>query len=77
MKRSAQLAERAPSESCSFRPLLPQINAHGNVLYDKHVQPLERVTDYRTHVSGVRAKDLKKTAGRSDTLCALSLPSSF
>ncbi|GAQ83801.1 hypothetical protein KFL_001620210 [Klebsormidium nitens] len=38
------------------------VNAHGNVLYDKHVQPLERVTDYRTHVSGVRAKDLKKTA---------------
>lgn len=34
------------------------INSHGTVLLDKHVRPIEDVTDYRTHVSGVRARDL-------------------
>eukprot|EP00897_Mesotaenium_endlicherianum_P010206 jgi/Mesen1/9213/ME000591S08536 len=38
------------------------VNAHGNVVYDKFVAPLEKVTDYRTFVSGVRASDLR--AGR-------------
>ncbi|GMI33458.1 hypothetical protein TeGR_g4651 [Tetraparma gracilis] len=31
----------------------------GEVLMDKHVEVAERVTDFRTFVSGVRAKDLK------------------
>jgi RNA exonuclease 4 len=34
------------------------VNFDGDVLYDEFVKPLERVTDYRTHVSGVRPKDL-------------------
>ena len=28
-------------------------------MYQKHVRPLEAVTDYRTFVSGIRAKDLR------------------
>ncbi|KAH6559403.1 hypothetical protein KP509_1Z010200 [Ceratopteris richardii] len=36
------------------------VNSWGNIVYDKHVKPLEHVTDYRTKVSGVRARDLKK-----------------
>lgn len=34
------------------------VNSHGHVVYDKYVRPIEEVTDYRTHVSGVRARDL-------------------
>jgi len=34
------------------------VNHFGNVLYDTFVAPRETVTDYRTHVSGVRAADL-------------------
>ena len=36
-----------------------QLNSHGNVVYQKHVRPLEPVTDYRTFVSGIRAKDIR------------------
>ena len=35
------------------------VNRYGHVLYDSHVRPKEKVTDYRTLVSGVVAKDLK------------------
>jgi RNA exonuclease 4 len=34
------------------------IDYAGKVLYDKFCKPIDRVTDHRTHVSGVRAKDL-------------------
>ncbi|CAM6114193.1 unnamed protein product [Calypogeia fissa] len=36
------------------------VNIWGNIVYDKHVRPPERVTDFRTQVSGVRAGDLRK-----------------
>lgn len=35
------------------------VNWHGHVLMDRFVKPMEKVTDYRTWVSGVRAKDLQ------------------
>jgi RNA exonuclease 4 len=35
------------------------VNYHGHVLLDTFVQPREKVTDYRTWVSGVRASDLE------------------
>lgn len=35
------------------------VNLFGDCLYDKFVKPKEEVTDYRTHISGVRASDLK------------------
>ena len=34
------------------------VNHFGNCLYDKFVAPREKVTDYRTQVSGVREEDL-------------------
>jgi RNA exonuclease 4 len=34
------------------------VNKYGNCIYDKYVLPSEPVVDYRTHVSGVRPKDL-------------------
>ncbi|ABO94874.1 predicted protein, partial [Ostreococcus lucimarinus CCE9901] len=39
------------------------VNEDGNVIMDAHVLPTERVTDYRTAVSGVRAKDLTAANG--------------
>jgi RNA exonuclease 4 len=37
-----------------------QVNKWGNVVYDKHVRPQEFVKDFRTAVSGVRPRDLRK-----------------
>jgi len=34
------------------------VNQYGACIYDKFVRPTERVTDYRTKVSGVRRADL-------------------
>lgn len=34
------------------------VNHFGNCIYDKYVKPVEKVTDYRTHVSGIRPKDI-------------------
>ena len=35
------------------------VNYHGAVILDQFVRPRERVTDYRTWVSGVREEDLR------------------
>lgn len=45
------------SESMLARVSL--VNYHGHVLLDTFVQPRERVTDYRTWVSGIRESDLR------------------
>uniref|UniRef100_A0A1B6KL54 RNA exonuclease 4 n=1 Tax=Graphocephala atropunctata TaxID=36148 RepID=A0A1B6KL54_9HEMI len=34
------------------------VNALGDCIYDKYVKPTEPIVDYRTHVSGIRPKDL-------------------
>lgn len=39
------------------------VNEDGNVIMDKFVLPTERVTDYRTAVSGVRPKDVTAENG--------------
>lgn len=35
------------------------VNQFGKCIYDKFVKPTERVTDYRTAVSGIRPADIK------------------
>lgn len=35
------------------------VNYHGATVLDRFVRPRERVTDYRTWVSGVREEDLR------------------
>ncbi|KAG9407659.1 hypothetical protein AC1031_002378 [Aphanomyces cochlioides] len=35
------------------------VDFDGNVVYDEHVKPMEKVTDFRTHVSGIRSKSLR------------------
>ena len=34
------------------------VNQYGQCIYDKFVKPSEKVTDYRTFVSGVRPEDI-------------------
>lgn len=48
-----------------MHPDCVQINEHGNVLLDEYVLPGQRVTGYRTFVSGIRPKDLKGAAPRA------------
>jgi len=39
------------------------VNYNGIVIYDKYVRPNDRITDYRTWVSGIYANDLKVENG--------------
>lgn len=36
------------------------VNKWGNVVYDEYVRPVEYVVDFRTEISGIRPRDLKK-----------------
>ncbi|GMJ11425.1 hypothetical protein like AT3G15080 [Hibiscus trionum] len=36
------------------------VNKWRNVIYDEFVRPVEHVVDFRTHISGIRPRDLKK-----------------
>lgn len=36
------------------------VNKWGNVIYDEFVRPVDRVVDFRTQISGIRPRDLKK-----------------
>lgn len=40
------------------------VNQFGKCIYDKHVKPTEKVTDYRTAVSGIRPEDIKDGESR-------------
>ena len=35
------------------------VNHSGKILYNKYVKPRRKVTDYRTHISGIRPKDIE------------------
>ena len=54
------------------------VDFDGRVVYDEHVRPVERVTDFRTWVSGVKAKHLKEAISLKEvrgwvggTICGL------
>ncbi|KAL7218302.1 hypothetical protein ACSBR2_011551 [Camellia fascicularis] len=36
------------------------VNKCGNVIYDEYVRPVDRVVDFRTAISGIRPRDLRK-----------------
>jgi len=35
------------------------VNLYGDCIYDKFVAPVEKIIDYRTHISGIRPESLK------------------
>ncbi|KAL7452002.1 hypothetical protein ACHAWC_003747 [Mediolabrus comicus] len=43
------------------------VNYDGECIYDHHVQVLETVTDYRTHVSGITSEDIALPSTTSST----------
>ena len=68
-KRNRKSPERIVAIDCEMVGVGPEgtesslarvslVNFHGAVLLDVFVRQRERVTDYRTHVSGVREKDM-------------------
>ena len=48
-----------PDGSYSMLAHVCIINHHGNVLLDTFVARMDRVTDYRTAISGVTPRDLR------------------
>ncbi|XP_008798200.1 RNA exonuclease 4 [Phoenix dactylifera] len=36
------------------------VNSWGNVVYDEYVRPVEHIVDFRTKISGIRPKNMKK-----------------
>lgn len=36
------------------------VNKWGNIIYDEFVRPVERIVDFRTRISGIRPRDLRK-----------------
>lgn len=50
------------------------VNQFGKCIYDKFVRPTEKVTDYRTAVSGIRPEDINEGQCRSDALFVLLVP---
>lgn len=37
-----------------------QVNKWGNIIYDEYVRPVDYVVDFRTQISGIRPRDLRK-----------------
>uniref|UniRef100_A0A915EM22 RNA exonuclease 4 n=1 Tax=Ditylenchus dipsaci TaxID=166011 RepID=A0A915EM22_9BILA len=51
-------------ENCLARVSI--VNVDGKCVYDKFVKPTEEVTDFRTHVSGIRYGDVVNARGEQD-----------
>ncbi|RHY01675.1 hypothetical protein DYB25_001595 [Aphanomyces astaci] len=49
------------------------VDFNGDVVYDEHVKPLEKVTDYRTHVSGIRSKSFRNAISFAQKLLPKAL----
>ena len=47
------------------------VNWDGEVVFDRYVRPNRPVTDYRTHVSGVRAADVESKGALSLEVCRI------
>ncbi|XP_023255968.1 apoptosis-enhancing nuclease-like [Seriola lalandi dorsalis] len=53
-----EMVGTGPGGRCSELARCSILDYHGNVLYDKYVQPCQPVTDYRTRWSGIRSYHL-------------------
>lgn len=36
------------------------MNSWGNVVYDEYVRPIEHIVDFRTKISGIRPRNMRK-----------------
>ncbi|XP_035226240.1 RNA exonuclease 4-like [Stegodyphus dumicola] len=55
-----EMVGAGPNGEDSILARVSIVNAFGECIYDEFVKPTEKVTDYRTHVSGIRQADLLK-----------------
>ena len=55
-----EMVGTGPNGESSIIARVSIVNAYGVCLYDEFVKPKEKVTDFRTSISGVRPSDLKK-----------------
>jgi RNA exonuclease 4 len=58
MAIDCEMVGTGPNGSQSVLARVSLVNYHGHILVDSFVKPKERVTDWRTWVSGVRASDM-------------------
>ncbi|XP_074534008.1 apoptosis-enhancing nuclease [Halichoeres trimaculatus] len=54
-----EMVGTGPRGCCSELARCSILDYHGNILYDKYVQPRQPVTDYRTRWSGIRRHHLR------------------
>ncbi len=54
-----EMVGTGPGGRCSELARCSILDYHGNILYDKYVQPCQPVTDYRTRWSGIRRHHLR------------------
>jgi DNA polymerase III epsilon subunit-like protein len=52
----------------NFQVVCLQVNEDGNVLLEEFVAPEEKVTDFRTKVSGIRPADLRNAISFDDAM---------
>ncbi|XP_057691696.1 apoptosis-enhancing nuclease-like [Corythoichthys intestinalis] len=70
-----EMVGTGPGGSCSELARCSILDYHGNVIYDRYVQPCNPVTDYRTRWSGIRPHHLLNATtyaqARNDILAIL------
>ncbi|KAM9855011.1 apoptosis-enhancing nuclease [Aulostomus maculatus] len=54
-----EMVGTGPGGRCSELARCSILDYHGNILYDKYIQPCQPVTDYRTRWSGIRRHHLQ------------------
>lgn len=73
-----EMVGTGPSGCCSELARCSVVDYHGNILYDKYVQPCQPVTDYRTPWSGIQRHHLLKATpfaqAREEVGRTLTLP---
>ena len=53
-----EMVGTGPDGSYSMLARVCVVNHHGYTIYDTFVAPMDKITDYRTAISGVTPKDL-------------------
>ncbi|GIY57691.1 RNA exonuclease 4, partial [Caerostris darwini] len=70
-----EMVGTGPTGKDSILARVSIVNEFGECIYDEFVKPKEKVTDYRTEVSGVRPADLKEGKDlyevQQDVLCII------
>ena len=66
------IGPRDAEESALAR--VSSVNYYGNVVLDTYVQPKEKVTDYRTWVSGIKPEHLENGFSKLNFVLGFILP---